>query len=276
MSQKQVSIEIGGFCARIRAQNPVIFRTVMQQFGGFTSTRKPHFIIEFTGQPTTHDGRVNLNAMRIVRDGATFIIRAGLSLHNQAHPHTIDIGSIDMKKKKCLISSTGKALICPTILSCFQIFLLNANGFILHASAVVKENKAFVFTGPSGSGKSTVAGRKHGGIVLADDLICIRKFGNHFMAYGTPWHNKHSQRPANIKGIFFLEHARATEFDDIASGSAAHELMANISMNVDDRAIQERLLRTLSKLVAKRFCRWMRFSLRDPFWKLLEEKYLER
>lgn len=289
MPQEGIKIELGGFCAQVTSENQAIIDNINEQFHGFTSKDTPSFTIKFTDRPGATDvppsrslfnSRTSLNSMRIVRRGGRFLIHAEHPDHNHTTRQMFDVGIIDIKKKTCRLYSdpklTSKALISPTILSCFQLFLLNANGFILHASAVAKKSRAFVFSGPSGSGKSTVARRRRGGNVLADDLICVRRHGNHFLAYGTPWHSKHRHRPARIKRIFFLKHAGSTSFEDMTSGSATHELLANISMNVTDRIIQEKLLKTLSKLTTERLCSRMRFSLHDPFWKLLEEKYPEK
>jgi hypothetical protein len=54
----------------------------------------------------------------------------------------------------------------------------------LHASAVLVDGRAVVFTGPKGAGKSTVAAALgvHGVAVLADDTIALRRSGPMWMA----------------------------------------------------------------------------------------------
>lgn len=83
-------------------------------------------------------------------------------------------------------------------------------GFLLHASGVVRDSRAYVFIGPSGSGKSTIA-RTLGGAVLADEIIAIRTTPAGFMAAGTPyWAGTNTS--AAMGGLFMLRQARVTEF----------------------------------------------------------------
>ena len=76
----------------------------------------------------------------------------------------------------------------------FYLKLLDFNGLMLHASAVVLDNKTYLFVGQSGIGKSTHAKllKKYykDALLINDDKPAIRYIDNMWYAYGTPFSGK--------------------------------------------------------------------------------------
>ena len=73
--------------------------------------------------------------------------------------------------------------------------LLDHDGLMLHASAVVLDGRAYLFSADSGTGKSTHTQLwlKHFGskaFVLNDDKPALRLYNGKWYAYGTPWSGK--------------------------------------------------------------------------------------
>lgn len=80
--------------------------------------------------------------------------------------------------------------------SSFYRQLLDFNGIMLHSSAVVLDEKVYLFTADSGTGKSTHTGlwlEKFGdrAFILNDDKPALRLEDGVWYAYGTPWSGKH-------------------------------------------------------------------------------------
>lgn len=80
--------------------------------------------------------------------------------------------------------------------SSFYRQLLSFDGMMLHASAVVVDGRAYLFTANSGTGKSTHTGlwlKKFGdrAWLLNDDKPALRLENGMWYAYGTPWSGKH-------------------------------------------------------------------------------------
>ena len=63
-----------------------------------------------------------------------------------------------------------------SVLRIVHTLLLSAEGgFLLHASSVVRNGRAFLFTGPSGAGKTTIVGlAPHDVTVLTDEISYVR------------------------------------------------------------------------------------------------------
>ena len=94
--------------------------------------------------------------------------------------------------------------------------LLKYNGMLLHASAVVKDGYAYLFSAPCGTGKSTHTGlwlKTFGddAYILNDDKPALRFEDGTWYAYGTPWSGKHdisTNVRVPVAGICFLHRAK--------------------------------------------------------------------
>ncbi len=95
--------------------------------------------------------------------------------------------------------------------------LLNYQGCLLHASAVVVEDEAYFFSANCGTGKSThtslwlnyLADKKP--YILNDDKPAIRILEDGIYAYGTPFSGKHDisrNTKVKLKAICFIEQSK--------------------------------------------------------------------
>lgn len=99
--------------------------------------------------------------------------------------------------------------------------LLLKKGFFLHGSAVAHDNEVFIFTGKSGAGKSTIMrllSKKF--FPIADDSLIIKKEGDDYFAYQTPFTEKakwikRGKERYRIKRIFFLKKAKFIKTKEI-------------------------------------------------------------
>lgn len=96
----------------------------------------------------------------------------------------------------------------------FYQSLIDYDGFMLHASAIAVDGRAYLFSADSGTGKST-----HTDLwrqILGEDRVCVinddkpalRRQNGVWYAYGTPWSGKHGRNQNTafpVGGICFLE-----------------------------------------------------------------------
>ena len=144
-------------------------------------------------------------------------------LKTQAIPYE----SCDTKSLDCIIPQGEEAIFryqkkhpnltigeCEYLLygAFFYDTLLEHQGFFLHASAVVVESKAYLFSAPCGTGKSTHTRiwKKvfPDAIILNDDKPAVKLSNRKFFAYGTPFSGKtdlNINASYPIQGICFLE-----------------------------------------------------------------------
>ena len=125
---------------------------------------------------------------------------------------------------------------CEYIWSCFDFCskMLDFEGFMLHASAVAYENKAYVFSAPSGTGKSThtalwqkVFGEEKTDIIN-DDKPAIKFCDDEILVCGTPWSGK-TDKNKNITvplgGICFLERGNINEIEELSPKEAIYKIL---------------------------------------------------
>ena len=142
--------------------------------------------------------------------------------------------------------------------------LLDFNGMRLHSSAVVVDNKAYLFTANSGTGKSTHTSlwlKQFGdrAYILNDDKPAVRCVDGAWYAYGTPWSGKNNIS-ANcrvpIAGVAVLER---DEKNSIMCMSA-EDAVTHIVMQVN----RSRSLEHMEKVLTICDC----FVSQIPIWKL--------
>ena len=92
---------------------------------------------------------------------------------------------------------------------------LDNDGFLIHTSAFEVQNKGALFSGESGSGKTTLTtlmNKYSKNKILTDETAIIRKKGNIYFVYGTPWKGSGAEYYKNdfgeLKSISFIYHGK--------------------------------------------------------------------
>ena len=143
--------------------------------------------------------------------------------------------------------------------------LLKHNGMLLHASAVVMDGYAYMFSAPCGTGKSThtTMWREAFGydrvLMLNDDKPALRLENGQWFAYGTPWSGKTDQN-LNVRvpvgGVCVLRRGETDEIEPFGGARAVFNLLEQTARPNMPEA-RELLLELLDELLAK-----------VPVWKL--------
>ncbi len=127
-----------------------------------------------------------------------------------------------------------------------QIFyrqLLRFNGMLIHSSAIVKDDKAYLFSGKSGAGKSTHTGlwlKEFGNevYILNEDKPAVRKIDGKYYVYGTPWSGKTNtnvNKRAELESIVFLGQANENVIRKINAKEAFASLFEQTDRKVDNK-----------------------------------------
>jgi hypothetical protein len=129
------------------------------------------------------------------------------------------------------------------------LLLSRERGFLLHASSVVRNGRAFLFTGPSGAGKTTIARlAPSDAVVLTDEISYVRRVGGRYVAYGTPFAGELSGSgepvSAPVAALFGLAWAPDPVLEPLAEGAAVQMLMRNILFFAADPVLSGHLLDT--------------------------------
>lgn len=132
--------------------------------------------------------------------------------------------------------------------------LAQGRGVLLHASAVSDGGRGILFSGASGAGKSTMAiiwERQDDVEALSDDRVIVRKHGDRFWGYGTPWHGTarmSSPNAAPIDRIFLIHHAEKNSMVPLSPMDAASRLLVRSFPTFWDKQGMEFTLAFLDEL----------------------------
>lgn len=137
--------------------------------------------------------------------------------------------------------------------------LIPFDGMMLHASAVIREGKAWLFSAPCGTGKSTHTAlwRKVFGEeqvqMLNDDKPALRLEAGEWYAYGTPWSGKYDYNTncrVPLGGICFLSQAKENRIEPL-TGSRAVFALLDQTARPQSAAMRGQLMNLLEQLVGK-------------------------
>lgn len=140
--------------------------------------------------------------------------------------------------------------------SAFYRFLLRFDGIMLHSSAVVVDNRAYLFSAPPGTGKSThTAGwlRLFGdrAFILNDDKPALRFFDGRLYACGTPFTGT-SPLGRNVlvpvQGICVLERGEENRILPLTAREALPRIYTQTIFRLS-RPLMERMLTTLEAVL---------------------------
>ena len=136
--------------------------------------------------------------------------------------------------------------------SAFQFYkeLVRFDGFYLHASAVVLDGKAYLFSGVSGAGKSTHTRHwqeefGYGAVVINDDKPALRRIDGVWYAYGTPWCGKdgiNANQKAPVAGVCFLKKAERNRLRRLDPWEAVQRILGQTIYKFHSPEEHDRLL----------------------------------
>lgn len=147
---------------------------------------------------------------------ADIVITSDAEKFKERHPHL----SLDSCEYLCTGSS-------------FYRQVIDHDGMMLHASAVVKDGFAYLFSAPCGTGKSTHTDmwkQEFGNSVfmLNDDKPLLKKEKACWYAYGTPWSGKTNQNVnagVPIGGICVLKRGETNKIEEFSGREAIFALL---------------------------------------------------
>lgn len=142
--------------------------------------------------------------------------------------------------------------------------LLQFDGMMLHASAVVADGRAYLFSAPCGTGKSThtrlwlrLFGQR--AFLLNDDKPALRFEDGAWYAYGTPWSGKHDiscNARVPVAGICYLQRGQENAIAPL-TGTKAIFCLLEQTARPPAPELRGKILELLDKLIT-----------RVPIWRL--------
>ena len=140
---------------------------------------------------------------------------------------------------------------------CFRYRVTYCRGIMMHASAVICDGKAILFTGVSGAGKSTQANlwmEYASAEILNYDQVLIFSQGNEIMVCGTPWAGKENIYMSGmypLHAIVLPEKAADNSVVELSKGEAFSRVYLNNYLYPLSEKIDECYCDSISFLISE-------------------------
>lgn len=137
----------------------------------------------------------------------------------------------------------------------YSMLLVRAGGLLLHSAAVAFDGRGGLLVGVSEAGKTTLC--KQGfPTVLSDELVVVKRKGDGFRAYGTPFWGEFVAGPvreeADVAGLYLLRKGPRHEVKPAALPPALLEVLGCVFF-FGPADLSSRVLDLVGELVESRF-----------------------
>jgi hypothetical protein len=135
----------------------------------------------------------------------------------------------------------------------YSILLLQEEGILLHAASLVIDGKGFLFPGESGTGKTTLARKFPEGVLLSDEISCVKRIGGSFVAIGTPFlgefHKGVSNRVVPLERILFIQKGPPNRCEPIDKETAFIRTLGTLLFFCNEPRLHQSLLKGVKQLI---------------------------
>lgn len=263
---RTLDIGIGGAWVRLHVDSPDFIAAMADRFAGFigdVAAPDHEFDVELV-PPRPRGEDAPDDEVRVVREGHSWRAQRGDFL-----------ATWDSRTRRGHARIVASPYSLDSVIRILHTLLLaEEGGMLMHASSVVKDGKAWVFTGVSGVGKTTISRlAPPGAHVLTDEISFIRPRDDGYAAHGTPFSGDLGRPGENlsapIAGVFLLAQGPENRIEPLPQAEAVRGLMANILYFARDEAMTTKVFDNAIALAARVPVRRLAF-LPDPrVWDLI-------
>jgi hypothetical protein len=202
------------------------------------------------------------------------LTRVGRRLHLALGPCRATIDA-DAGLVRLLMPRTAGALSPSALRLLCALLLLERGGFLLHASAVVEHDRAWVFCGPSGAGKTTVARLASPRLVLSDETVALLNGRAGCTVASTPFFGEGGpvmatlNRRAPVAGLCFLTKGDRFAHRRLDAREVVERAFHQVFVPKRDPRIAARVLERLADVAARVPCFELTFARRPELWEYL-------
>ena len=259
---RHIDIGIGGFHVRLRTDSDVLAEVLGDRFAGFVAAvADPDYLFDVELVPPRPAGEEHVRVQRL--DSGWRMQRGDFLAEWTTATRR---GHVRMLASPYSLDTLVRVLM--------TLVLAEDGGMLMHASSVVLDGRAFVFTGMSGVGKTTISRLASAAAhILTDEMSCLRRVENDYVAHGTPFSGELGRPGENLSaplaGVFLLAQGPENRIDALTPAAAVRGLMANILFLADDAALVAQVFDNAIALAARVPVRRLTFLPDARVWDLI-------
>ncbi|MFZ0419286.1 MAG: hypothetical protein WAM04_14400 [Candidatus Sulfotelmatobacter sp.] len=257
-----VVIAIGGVPVRVNTTDADFLEMLQNRYAGFVSDEgSAEFDFDVDLNPPAgidrEDVRVTQRAGRWLLERGDFraewepAMRRG-SIRQSANPYSID----------------------AVLRIVHTLVLARSGGFLVHSASAIRNGKAFLFAGVSGAGKTTISRLAPAdATLLTDEISYVRKQGDGYVAYGTPFNGEFAKLGENVSApvaaLYLLAQGAENRIDPVGEADAGRELLGNILFFAEDPEFVHRAFQAACDFVHRVPVRRLTFVPDARVWELI-------
>jgi hypothetical protein len=238
-----VTVEIGAIPILLQPNDPKFCEILEDRYTGFTNPdSRPacrfEIQLDAKGRPSDEDARVT-------RQGTVWSFQRG------------DFRATwDARVRRGRIRQCPNPYSIDTVLRItHSLVLAEEGGFLVHAASAIRGGRAFLFAGVSGAGKTTMARlTPSDATVLTDEISYVRRIGNSYQAYGTPFAGELARVGANtsapLETLYLLVQGPENRIDPVSKIDAARALMRHILFFAEEKEMVARVFDSVLEFVS--------------------------
>ena len=260
--QRGVTVEIGGIPILLQSNDADFCALIEQRYAGFVNpSATPAYQFQIQLEPPVVPSEEDA---RVFKDGPVWHLeRRDCRAEWDAH-----------SRRGWVLQSPNPYSIDTVLRIVHSLVLAKEGGFLVHAASAVRHGRAFVFAGTSGAGKTTMARlAPPDSVVLTDEISYIRRSGNGYQAYGTPFAGELARVGANLRAplaaLYFLEKGPSNRIEPAEQFAAARVLLRHILFFAHDRELVKRVFESAVEFVSRVPVAWFVFSPGERAWELI-------
>lgn len=257
-----INLEIAGVGLAIHSDNPEFIAQIADRYEGFVCSAADGFTMTVDTE----------RGITTIGEDLPLVTTAATGFHFERRDFHFDVD----KSAKTIDGSCAPNMY--SFDSCLRVFftthLLDLDGVMIHGASVVSEGNAYLFFGVSGAGKTTTARLSAPRTILSDELTILRRDGEGYRAYGTPFWGELQKNGDNVSapltGLNMLTKDSSVFLEPVSPKFAMQALMPCVLFFARERKLVNAAVDRVVDIVGRVPANKMHFLPDNSFWRLFE------
>jgi hypothetical protein len=259
-----IAIEIGGMAVALHTQDPSLRQLLENRYAGFIkSAANPEFEFDIDLFEPSETSDADEDVQVKLQKGQWFLQRGDFRARWDSRAGR---GQIRQSRNPFAIDSVLRIV--------HTLILARQGGFLVHAASAIRGGRAFLFAGVSGAGKTTISHlAPSDATLLTDEISYVRRQGNEYRAYGTPFAGELARVGENVSAplhtLFLLEKGLENRIEPVAAADAIRLLLRNILFFAEDPELVNLVFRSACEFVERIPVRRLIFVPDERVWEII-------
>lgn len=183
-------------------------------------------------------------------------------------------GEFNLLKKEGILKCTHPISLTNFLRIIYTFILLEDQGFLIHASSLIRDGNGYLFPGKSGAGKTTITRLSGDAILLTDEVSLVKMVNGKFNIFGTPFWGELAIGGENtsipLKAVYFPVKDEKGYIKHLKPSQALHKLLPNVLFFVNDEKLNENLFNLCYEFILNIPTYKLHFLPDPTFWRLID------